>query len=333
MAHTGRRLAALAAAGALTLAAGSCSRVAAGPVPSVAPTAPAAAPGDFAGLVDIGGGRSLYLECHGTGSPTVVMQSGFGNAGDIWSLAEAHPPAVAPGVAAFTRVCAYDRPGSLITTTSTGGAVTSAPSPAAGRSTPVPPMPRDPAELVAELHKLLAVAGEPGPYVLVGHSLGGALSQLYARTHPDQVSGMVLVDAGAPAHRAAQSPQLFEKGRYPALAPDTVPGYRTEAYDLGAVYDQIEAAPPLRAMPVVVLSSSDLALPDPMPSPYAATEGADLERAWRAGQDGLAAGIPGAEHVTVPGTSHYVQNQRPDAVIQAVREVLTRASSPRPTGS
>ncbi|GIF98553.1 alpha/beta fold hydrolase [Catellatospora citrea] len=194
-------------------------------------------------------------------------------------------------------------------------------------------MPRDPAELVAELHSLLAVAEVPGPYVLVGHSLGGALSQLYARTHPDQVSGMVLVDAGSPAHRAAQSPQLFEKGRYPALAPDTVPGYRTEAYDLGAVYDQIEAAPALRAMPVVVLSSSGLALPDPMPSPYAAAEGADLERAWRAGQDGLAAGIPGAEHVTVPDTSHYVQNQRPDAVIQAVREVLTRASSPRPTGT
>lgn len=289
--------------------------------------------GDFAGSVDIGNGRRLYLECHGTGSPTVVMQSGFGNAGDIWSLADAHPPAVAPGVAAFTRVCVYDRPGSLITTTTTGGTVTPAPSPTAARSAPVPPMPRDPAELVAELHTLLTVAGVPGPYVLVGHSLGGALSQLYARTYPDQVRGMVLVDAASPAHRAVQSRQLFEKGRYPKIPPDTVPGYRTEAYDMGAVYDQIEAAPPLRRMPVVVLSSSELDLPDTMPAPYTSGERADVGRTWREGQNALAAGIPGADHVVVPDTSHYVQNQRPDAVIEAVREVVTLAASPRPTGS
>lgn len=331
MTRVGRRLTALAAGGVLALAT-ACGQVAAGQAPAATPT-PTAAQGDFAGLVDIGGGRELYLECHGTGSPTVVAQSGFGNAGDIWSLAEAHPPAVAPGVAAFTRVCVYDRPGSLVTTTTTGGTVTSAPSPTAGRSTPVPPMPRDPAEVVAELHSLLAAAGVPGPYVLVGHSLGGALSQLYARTYPDQVSGLVLVDAGSPAHRAAQSPQLFEKGRHAKLALDTVPGYRTEAYDMGIVYDRIESAPPLHPMPVVVLSSSDLGLPEPMPAPYAAGEGTELTRAWRAGQDALAAGVPGAKHVTVPGTSHYVQNQRPDAVIQAVREVVALAASPRPTGS
>lgn len=332
MTRVRRCLTALAAGGVLALTA-ACGQVAAVQAPSAAPTPPTAAQGNFAGLVDMGDGRKLYLECHGTGSPTVVLQSGFGNAGDIWSLAEAHPPAVAPGVAAFTRVCVYDRPGSLVTTASTGGAVTSAPTPTAGRSTPVPLMPRNPAEVVAELHSLLAVAGVPGPYVLVGHSLGGALGQLYARTYPDQVSGLVLVDAGSPAHRAVQSPQLFEKGRHAKLAPDTVPGYRTEAYDMGTVYDQIEAAPPLRPMPVVVLSSSDLGLPDPMPSPYAAGEGAELARAWREGQDALAAGIPGAEHITVPGTSHYVQNQRPDAVIQAVREVVTLPASPRPAGS
>jgi hypothetical protein len=75
-----------------------------------------ASEGDFSGLVDVGGGHRLYLECRGNGSPTVVLQSGFGNAADIWSLAEADPPAVQAGVATFTRVCSYDRPGSLITT-------------------------------------------------------------------------------------------------------------------------------------------------------------------------------------------------------------------------
>lgn len=69
-----------------------------------------------------------------------------------------------------------------------------------------------------------------------------------------------------------------------------------------------------------------------MPAPCTAGERADVAHAWRDGQDALAAGIPGAEHVTVPGTSHYVQNQRL-AVVVAVREVVTRAASARPTAS
>ncbi len=156
----------------------------------VAPTtlpAPDETGGDVGGLVEVSG-RNLYLECIGTGSPTVILQSGFGNAGDIWSFAEADPPAVQPGLAASNRVCSYDRPGSMITTTTAAnGTVTLADALKPGRSEPAP-MPRDPAEVVTELHNLLAAADVPGPYVLVGHSLGGALNVLYAHTYPDEVS-------------------------------------------------------------------------------------------------------------------------------------------------
>src|SRR5262249_25633355 len=81
-----------------------------GPGRLVAPAAPAA----FAALVDLGG-RRLYLECQGTGSPPVVLVAGYQNRADIWSV-DIHEPAgrrpmVLPGVAGFTRVCAYDRPG------------------------------------------------------------------------------------------------------------------------------------------------------------------------------------------------------------------------------
>src|SRR5262245_10897674 len=117
---------------------------------------------DFAGLVDIGG-RGLYLECQGRGSHNVILQSGYGNAGDIWNLAEAYPPAVMQGVCTFTRVCAYDRPGSLRL---------AADSPLPSRSDPVA-MPRSGADVVDELHTLLIKAGEPGPHIMVGHSLGG----------------------------------------------------------------------------------------------------------------------------------------------------------------
>ena len=77
---------------------------------------PVPASGDFAGLVDIGG-RKLYLECHGEGSPTVVMISGYRSSGHYWTDDLRHPEAprtmVLPGVAQFTRVCTYDRPGTV----------------------------------------------------------------------------------------------------------------------------------------------------------------------------------------------------------------------------
>src|SRR6478735_12747641 len=76
---------------------------------------PAAQSKDFAGLVDIGGGRKMYLECRGRGSPTVVLVSGYGDTARIWSIdAPGLPqPHVLPAVAGFTRVCAYDRPGTF----------------------------------------------------------------------------------------------------------------------------------------------------------------------------------------------------------------------------
>src|SRR6476620_10710595 len=85
-----------------------------GATSSAASAMSGASGGDVAARVMLGG-RQVYLECHGSGRPTVVMQSGYGNAGDIWSVATAHLPAAAPGLAATNRVCVYDRPGSTLT--------------------------------------------------------------------------------------------------------------------------------------------------------------------------------------------------------------------------
>ena len=163
----------------------------ASPRPSVsrpAPSSPNGAHGDFAGLVDIGGGHKLSLECHGSGSPTVILQSGYGNAGDIWNEADAHPPAVAPGVARFTRECAYDRPGSLRSSPHRHPGASALP----GRSDPAP-MPRTAAEVTSELHALLATAGCP-PLCHGQPFLGRAVRLLYARTYPDQVTGLVMIE-------------------------------------------------------------------------------------------------------------------------------------------
>src|SRR6478735_819079 len=117
---------------------------------------------DFAGLVDIGAGRRLYLECRGTGSPVVVLEAGYRSSARIWSqdLHQVGAPRtmVLAGVAAFTRVCTYDRPGTVASLNDNVRP---------SRSDPIP-MPRTAPDVVADLQALLSAAGVPGPYVFAG---------------------------------------------------------------------------------------------------------------------------------------------------------------------
>lgn len=113
------------------------------------------------------GGYALHLECTGQGSPTVILEAGLGGGVAAW-------PFVQPEVAKATRVCSYDR---------SGFAWSGGTAPQSGQET------------VTRLHELLRRAGVKGPYVLVGHSLGGLYNQLYAATFPEEVSGLVLVEA------------------------------------------------------------------------------------------------------------------------------------------
>ncbi|MDM9384490.1 alpha/beta hydrolase [Chlorogloeopsis sp. ULAP01] len=119
-------------------------------------------------LVDIGGFR-LHLNCVGQGTPTVVMDAGGGAPSITWGL-------VPSEIAKFTRVCTYDRAG-------------------LGWSDPNFRTPRTSQQSVDELHKLLNKAGIEPPYILVGHSLGGANMRLYASQYPKDVVGLVLVDS------------------------------------------------------------------------------------------------------------------------------------------
>jgi pimeloyl-ACP methyl ester carboxylesterase len=119
---------------------------------------------------DVGGHR-LHLHCTGTGSPTVVLESGLGEMSSNWAR-------IAPAVATTTRVCAYDRAGQ-------GWSDDAA-------------RPQDGLAIARDLHALLAVAGERAPFVLVGHSTGGTYAMAYAARYPAQVAGMVLLDSSTP---------------------------------------------------------------------------------------------------------------------------------------
>ncbi len=118
-------------------------------------------------LVDVGGYR-LHILCVGTGSPAVVLEAGLGAMSLAWDLVQKE-------MGRTTQVCAYDRAG--MGWSESG------------------PQPRTPGQLARELHTLLTNAGIPGPYVLVGHSVGGKNVRMFALRYPNEVAGMVLVDA------------------------------------------------------------------------------------------------------------------------------------------
>ena len=153
----------------------------------------AAQTGDFTGLVDIGGGRKMYLESRRVPNRRVGCRP-QGSAED-WNIAAKPGPRVFPEVAKFTRVCAYDRPGTP---------VGEKPS----RSDPVV-QPTTAGNAVADLSALLTAAGETGHYVLVAHSYGGLIGRLYASTYPDEISGLVLVDALSEGLQDAETPEQW----------------------------------------------------------------------------------------------------------------------------
>jgi pimeloyl-ACP methyl ester carboxylesterase len=118
-------------------------------------------------LVQAGSIR-MNIDCSGQGSPTVILESGSGGPSVDWLM-------VQPEVAKFSRVCSYDRAGYGWSDSG--------------------PEPRSSLQIARELKQLLQAAGEKAPYVLVGHSMGGYDVRVYAGQYPDDVAGMVLVDA------------------------------------------------------------------------------------------------------------------------------------------
>ena len=313
------------------------SAVAQSATPAV--TSPTAASGDFAGLVDIGDGRQMYLECRGSGGPTVLLESGYPNTAGVWDQAALGPAsdmtAVLPGVAAFTRVCAYDRPG-------TADMVDGALRP--GRSDPVP-QPRTLAAVVADLHALLAAAGEPGPYVLVGHSLGGLMVRLYAATYPDEVAGLVLVDPSVEGQdarfRAVLTPEqaaAFDALQSAAAGADPdLERYGAEGIGVATAGEEVRAAvaaSPFIGKPLILIThgvpmGSDL--PPGLLPPGFPWEAVD--RAFSQLHRELVDGTPGARLVVATESGHYVQVDQPDLVIEAIRQVVEAVWDPARWGT
>jgi pimeloyl-ACP methyl ester carboxylesterase len=288
------------------------------------PLTDAAERGNFAGLVDLGNGRKMYLKCSGRGSPTVVLVGGLRASADDWSRSNKSTPAVFPKVAKFTRVCAWDRPGTPVGENPS-------------RSDPVL-QPTTAKDAVADLHALLSAAGEAGPYVLVGHSYGGLIVRLYASTYPKEVAGLVLIDTLSEGLQDAETPEQWAIQRkliqnddpenlalYPAL----------ERIDVDRSCDQIRAAPALHPMPIVVLSADrpwgpqvpSMIEAGKLPADIPPDFGYVTDAAQKKAQERLAKLVPNEKHITNTNSGHEIHKEQPQLVIDAIREVVEAVRS------
>lgn len=278
-------------------------------------------------LVDVGGHR-LHLSCTGTGGPTVVLLGGMGETSAAWGL-------VQPAVAGTTRVCAYDRAGQAWSDSAPG--------------------PKDGVQVAADLHALLSRAGERGPYVIAGHSVGGTYAMVYAAEYPDDVAGLVLLDSASPhqftalrdfpraysflRRSTALLPTLERLGAGALLSsgvPADLPASaraQMQAFDWStrqlraerdetaayrAVFEQAQALTDLGSTPLAVVT---------------ATAG-DRQAGWSAAQDALAELSPTSSHRLVPATHTSLLLDASDsafsvaAIEDVVQEVSTRTAVP-----
>lgn len=265
-------------------------------------------------------GRDMHLACAGSGEPTVVLEAGLPSSSLTWA-------AVVPEVARFAKVCTYDRAGY-------GWSETGRP-------------PRTAANIVRELRLVLRNAGIAPPYVVVGHSFGGLVVQLYASTYPDDVAGMVLVDSSHPdrIHRVSDSRHLPTLGiglgiaaplgihrllvPIPRGSPDSrSPAVRaTERELLRTTRSVRAAAAELRG---IEESASQLAANPPAlgNKPLAVlTEGRRRADAWYELQADLAERSGNSVWRVIDDAGHYIQHDRPDAVIDAIRHVTESAGT------
>jgi pimeloyl-ACP methyl ester carboxylesterase len=274
------------------------------------PAGTSAGRADFAGLVDVGGGDKLYVECRGSGSPTVVLISTANGTSDEWKsyadMAQQKlvqgPMAVFPSIARHHRTCVYDRPG----TRRNDGQ----PSPST--------MVHQPTTAGGDLRVLragLSGAGEHPPYVLGAGSWGAMIALLYARVHPTEVKGLALVDGASPFLPTALTAQPWQA--FLAVA-DGLDPRQYEIPDYPASLAELAAAGPVPAgLAAVVLSSS---APWQLVPSIPATE--TFPR-WTTAQNDLAAALS-AEHVTRTDSQHLITLQNPEVVTTAITTLLGR---------
>lgn len=226
-------------------------------------------------------GRNIAYRVLGSGKPVIVMVSGLGDGMQSYKD-------VAPQLAEGATVIVYDRAGYGLS--------------------PAAPGPADAKAAARDLEAVLRQSGVRGPYILVGHSLGGLYAEYYAATHPDQIAGLVLEESRpADFSRRCEAARLPMCTPTPAMMMGSPRGAQDEVAALASTFAQAEAIGPARGKPVLVITRPF----GQKPSPF--------ETLWTETQADLAGRYVGATHLTAPGGGHYVHRQERDWFVSALR--------------
>jgi pimeloyl-ACP methyl ester carboxylesterase len=256
---------------------------------------------DFERMVDIGGCR-LCLCCAGQGTPAVVIDAGLGEGLKEWK-------AVLAAVSAFTRVCAYDRAG-------------------VGKSDrgPKPPTSQ---QKVIELRALLTRAGVVGPYVLVGHSIGGLHMQLYAASYPAEIAGLVVVDASFPDMKVRLAPVLGTlRSALLWRLQAALAGEGVTQQDWNNSFTQVAVAGQLPDVPLVVISAGQ---PAPMPPPLGVLfSPTKTMRVMQAGHAVIAKASAKGRHIIYESSNHNTMRLNQD-LVTAIAQVVAAARDHKDT--
>jgi thioesterase domain-containing protein len=239
------------------------------------------------------GGYLLAYECTGTGSPTVILEAGYTASG-----ISTYGPVIVPALARRTRVCTYDRAGDGLSD-----------------ARPAKVRPLTGATQARELHTLLTVIGVGPPYVLVGHSYGGMITREFAALYPRQVAGMVLLDASSEPEVA-----VYDRLHAGPWIDGTVQPAPNQRINIAATVHQLETAPSLGQMPLIVITAG--LLQDQWLKTVPELEARAQTR--------LASLSADSSHVVDRGVGHLIPTQDPQIVITATKAVLAAAASGRP---
>ena len=250
--------------------------------------------GEVDELVLVHGAR-LHVRCVGSGPETIVLIAGYGDTGGNWS-------AVEPTLAQRSRVCSYDRFGDA--------------------TSDAPPRPQTFASEAKDLRKLLRSIKEPGPYVVVGHSFGGAEAVTFAKLFAKEVRGLLLLDASPTTWNKAlcavnddgsdaanQFQQLCASLADPAKNPEHLDG--------PAAFAEVAKVRSLGRLPLVVATAAEHPYPGLAPDVEA-----HLSDVWNRGQDRWVSLSSSGKLVSVPNTGHYIQVDQPAVVIEQIQTLL-----------
>lgn len=265
-----------------------------------------AAPAAFDGKVDIGG-RSIRIACLGKGTPTVIVETGLSASATnntAWRM-------IALRVAPTTQICLYDRAGR-------------------GGSDPPPAGPRSSNDIVSDLHHALAKAGITPPYIMAGHSIGGIFALDFARLHPNDVAGIVLVDSSHPEQIAAWR-RVFPK---PAPGESEAVTHarevlrkmdratNPESIDIGRSYAEAAALASLGSKPLIVLTHSPKWKMVPnLPAPILAKLEAEDQRLQRS----FLKLSRRSRQMIAASAGHELPEEDPDLVVNGILDAVRMA--------